>query len=332
MTKSYQGGKCSTGSTDTGAGSRAVACADNNDSIDVSDTATALGGLMEDTWKKALKIKLCNDSSGKNRNTKESSLQPSHIGDVHGKPRLFPLRYMHPPPTDSTTDKYDVQTQNYFLPISADENWPRCPRCQEAARPAVLMFDDLDWVYNLKQERRWQRWCESLLKLSKRRSRVGADAALSSDSASTVSDTNMSEKGWEDVSDPEQKLDERAKDAPTSTPKPAADSGQQDTATFTSPHQSPNDDQPHSPLKVTILEIGCGYNVPTCRVITERLVCELAMRGGDATLVRINPSHPEPDDHAVEEFVISIMEKGLVALKMIQIEYERIKKEHDRDG
>ena len=82
-----------------------------------------------------------------------------------------------------------------------------------------------------------------------------------------------------------------------------------------------------SPLKVAILEIGCGYNVPTCRVIAERLVCELTLRGGDATLIRINPSHPEPDDHSVEDYVISIMEKGLVALKMIDEYYTELKVE-----
>ena len=195
-------------------------------------------------------------------------------------------------------------------------------------------------------------WCRSLLKLCKRRGRVGADDADGgSDSLSTVSDADMSEGGWEDVSEPSTEL--RRAEAATSGPNlaKAAKSTPQSAEAETSTKQpdyfdqkgtpkaesdkgdaatpAPLEKQSKPPLKVTILEIGCGYNVPTCRVISERLACELSMRGGNATLVRINPSHPEPDDHAVEEFVISIMEKGLAALKMIQVEYESIKKESD---
>jgi len=139
------------------------------------------------------------------------------------------------------------------------------------------------------------------------------NGSLNSDSASTVSDADISENGWEDVSEASagQKIDQ-SPSVPTKK-LPA-------TATFPPPSQSSN--LPQSPLRVAILEIGCGYNVPTCRMISERLVCELSKVGGDVTLVRINPSHPEPDDHVVEDFVISIMEKGLVALKMIQMEYD----------
>ncbi|KAL7540147.1 hypothetical protein ACHAXR_009914 [Thalassiosira sp. AJA248-18] len=299
-TNSDKGKTCGTGDE---SGSNACASTNNNDTL---DTATALGGLMEDTLRSHLE-------KGVSKNdTKYHSDTPAHVGDVHGKPRIFPLRHMYPPTTaDSTNNE-----QDFYLPISANENWPRCPRCQQAARPAVLMFEDLDWVYNLKQERRWQMWCQSLLKLCKRRSR--ADIGLGSDSASTVSDTNMSEKGWEDVSEPstEQKTDHTAKVASSTPP---AVSEQKDTPTYPSSPQSSI--QPKSPLKVAILEVGCGYNVPTCRVIAERLVGELTIRGGDATLIRINPSHPEPDDHSVEDSVISIMERGLMALKMIDGHY-----------
>ena len=170
------------------------------------------------------------------------------------------------------------------------------------------MFNDLDWVYNMKQDLRWQRWCQSVLKLCKLRSRAGVDGTHGSDSASTVSNDDISETGWEDVSEAstEQKNAQTVNGNVSSTPQQSASQNQ-------------------SPLKVTILEIGCGYNVPTCRVIAERLVSELSNRGGDATLIRINPSHPEPDDHAVEDFVVSIMEKGLVALKLIKEEYDMLK-------
>ena len=55
--------------------------------------------------------------------------------------------------------------------------------------------------------------------------------------------------------------------------------------------------------------------------MSERLACELSQRGGDPTLVRINPLHPESDDPDTEEFLISIKEEGLVALKEIDEYY-----------
>jgi hypothetical protein len=77
-------------------------------------------------------------------------------------------------------------------------------------------------------------------------------------------------------------------------------------------------------LKVAILEIGCGYNVPTCRRTAEILLLKLSMRGADASLIRINLSHPEPDDDDIEDSVISIMEKGFVALKLIDARYREL--------
>ena len=323
--------------------SKLAACADHDE---IDDTANALGGIMNYTLHNHLEKEVAEggsqDSSDNiNDESNRSTSEPAHVGDVHGKPRLFPLRHMHTPQTDTETE---TQAHDYFLQMTADGNWPSCPRCKGPARPAVLMFNDMDWVYNSKQEGRWQRWCESLLKLCKRRCREGLTGGeqLDSDSASTVSDTNISEKGWEDVSDSEspgpstehtmgetakfasaaqtkETIDEKA--AQASTELPNSDSDQQNNPSLLTNQPS------SSPLKVAILEIGCGYNVPTCRVIAERLVCELTLRGGDATLIRINPSHPESDDHSCEDFVISIMEKGLVALKMIDEYYTELKAE-----
>ena len=308
------------------------AVSDSADNNDARDTATALGGMMEAALrnhleKKSEESKSCNDASTKTKDSNGiSHSQHAHIGDVHGNPRLFPLRHMHSPTTEPI-DNEGESAQNYYLPISPNQNWPTCPRCGEAARPAVLMFGDLDWVYNLKQEQRWQRWCHSLLKLCKQRARGNNGfAGFGSDSSSTVSGANMSENGWEDVTtepSTEQKTD-GVDEGPASAPSPVQ-SEQSNTANSASPPQHPN--QPHPPLKVAILEIGCGYNVPTCRVIAERLVGELSMRGGDATLIRINPSHPEPDDHSVEDFTVSIMEKGLAALKLIDEHYHELAKE-----
>ena len=78
------------------------------------------------------------------------------------------------------------------------------------------------------------------------------------------------------------------------------------------------------PLKVAILEIGCGFNVPTCRVVAERLIDELIVRGSGATLIRINPTHPEPDDDTIANHVLGIQEKGLKALKMIDGYYKKL--------
>ncbi|KAL7544536.1 hypothetical protein ACHAWF_009893 [Thalassiosira exigua] len=234
------------------------------------DISTQLGGMMENTLynhlaKENRELKSCN-ASEENIGCSNHS-QPAHIGEVHGKPRQYPLLHMQAPKMNSAQNKESTDSQNYYLQIPATENWPRCPRCNEAARPAVLMFEDLDWVYNLKQERRWQLWCHSLLTLCKRRGR--------NDGENTMVDWSSSQ--------------------PQTGHK--------------------------SPLRVAILEIGCGYNVPTCRAIAERLVGELSGCGGDPTLIRINPSHPEPDDHYVEDFVISIMEKGLASLKAIDKHY-----------
>jgi len=101
----------------------------DNDNI-TDDTATALAGIMEDTLRNHLE-------NGGTDNTDTNKKSPAHVGDVHGKLRLFPLKHMNHP--DSST-----QLQNHFLPIASGENWPKCQRCNEGARPAVLMFNDLD--------------------------------------------------------------------------------------------------------------------------------------------------------------------------------------------
>jgi len=279
----------------------------NNDCHDniTDDTATALAGIMEDTLKNHLE-----NGGTDNADTDINKNSHAHVGDVHGKPRLFPLKHMNHP--DSST-----QLQDHFLPIASGENWPKCPRCNEGARPAVLMFNDLDWVYNRSQEERWQNWCESLLKLCKRRSRgLGANDE-DDDSMSTTSEANMSDSGWNNMPEPdidskplsssEDKVDEKSK---------ASSHNQQNS--ITSP-QSSND-----PLRIAILEVGCGYNVPTCRVVAESLISELLMRGGDATLIRINPTHSEPDDDDIEDNIISIPEKGLAALKLIDEHYKEL--------
>ena len=190
-------------------------------------------------------------------------------------------------------------------------------------------------------------WCESLLILSKERCREAGYGDKDSDSSSTLSDTNMSENGWEDVSEEEasetsleQEINQTRKAGndpqregdtnpvafglercgpPMSTSTSTVSSQPHAAASSSSTPQSSN--EPSSRLKVAIIEIGCGYNVPTCRHTAEGLLFRLSMRGSVATLIRINVSHPEPDDDNIKDFVISIMEKGFVALKLIDDHY-----------
>ena len=275
-------------------------------------------------------------ASWQNNNTHidhNDNTQPAHVGDVHGRPRHFPLRHMYPPPsqTQKTSSNQQKQflelsykTQNYYLPISSSENWPRCPRCHEAARPAVLMFEDLDWVFNLNQERRWKIWCHSLFKLCKYRSRGINGGDCSSGDDSTVYESNdISENDWEDASE------HNREHARVLLPPPP--SAQLKVSASISNQRSPQTNNqslqpPSKPLNICILEIGCGYNVPTCRLVSETLLSQLLLRGGNATLIRINPLHPEADDPYIEDNVISIMEKGLVALREIDEAYCQIVK------
>jgi hypothetical protein len=286
------------------------------DKMDDDDTANAIGAMMSNTVQRHL-------ACGGDEDVIISSdeLPAAHIGDVHGKPRLSPLKHMQYPEQASTPE-------SYYLSITS--NWPTCPRCKEAARPAVLMFEDLDWVYNKKQEQRWQNWCQSLLKLCKHHARGGDPDQLSFSSTSTVDNgSDMSENGWENVFDEgnanngeEDSGADRTSRVPRASPAFAFVGGDDDSTqrerggeSHKSAHQSPH------PLRVCILEIGCGYNVPTCRAISETIVSKLNSLGGDATLVRINPAHPEADDSSVEDNIISIMEKGLTSLNLIDAEY-----------
>jgi NAD-dependent SIR2 family protein deacetylase len=76
-------------------------------------------------------------------------------------------------------------------------------------------------------------------------------------------------------------------------------------------------------LKVCVLEVGCGKNVPTCRTVSEIMVEDLIKTGfGDDTcLVRINPDLPEADHDELAEYVISIPTKGMAALERINSMY-----------
>lgn len=79
------------------------------------------------------------------------------------------------------------------------------------------------------------------------------------------------------------------------------------------------------PLKVIILEIGCGNNVTTVRRSAELTLGTLLDGGADAKLVRVNPDFPLGDDGEFRPNgkratnVVSIAAKGLNSLKNIKL-------------
>ena len=78
-------------------------------------------------------------------------------------------------------------------------------------------------------------------------------------------------------------------------------------------------------MKVCILEIGCGMNVPTCRNLSETTVEKVVTRGGSPTLIRINPDFPEASkDSVAENHIISIPSRGLAAIRRIDEVYKTL--------
>jgi len=68
-------------------------------------------------------------------------------------------------------------------------------------------------------------------------------------------------------------------------------------------------------LKVVILEVGAGINVPTIRSVSENILEMLPE--GQCHLIRINLDFPHTGSEKVSRFSVPIMEKGLFALKRI---------------
>jgi hypothetical protein len=68
-------------------------------------------------------------------------------------------------------------------------------------------------------------------------------------------------------------------------------------------------------------------NVSTLRSMSEEIVEDLLPKGGDVTLVRINPDFPLVADEEIADNTISIMSKGLLAIKRIDQIYQQKKAE-----
>jgi NAD-dependent SIR2 family protein deacetylase len=75
-------------------------------------------------------------------------------------------------------------------------------------------------------------------------------------------------------------------------------------------------------LRVCIFEVGCGLNVPTCRMAAERLVNDVETSGGVVTLVRVNPDFPLTSDPEVKPSLVPIMSTGLATIKQVHKVYQ----------
>ena len=77
--------------------------------------------------------------------------------------------------------------------------------------------------------------------------------------------------------------------------------------------------QTATPLKIVVLEVGCGNNVQTVRGQSKSWIRNLPL--GSCRLIRVNLDHPEVEVHSDEEgiqpFVMSIKGKGLDTVKLI---------------
>ncbi|CAJ1354422.1 unnamed protein product [Effrenium voratum] len=73
-----------------------------------------------------------------------------------------------------------------------------------------------------------------------------------------------------------------------------------------------------SRLRVALLEVGAGGNVPTVRRTSESALKDFLEAGADASLLRVNPDDfPLADQSSLEGNVISMMGRGLHSLQLV---------------
>mmetsp|Transcript_3243 Transcript_3243/g.4372 ORF Transcript_3243/g.4372 Transcript_3243/m.4372 type:complete len:414 (-) Transcript_3243:327-1568(-) len=86
------------------------------------------------------------------RKSDESSVP--HIGQTKGIGKREDLLQNMPPPTDEIGWRQDEGS-----------NWPKCGHCDSLARPAIFMFGDFGWKYDVSQSKRWDLWIETVIEL-----------------------------------------------------------------------------------------------------------------------------------------------------------------------
>jgi len=147
------------------------------------------------------------------------------------------------------------ESEEVAVAFPSGSNWPSCPFCKGPARPAVLMFNDLQWINDAAQERRWQAWKEAVTEVAR---------------SLPVYRRNM--------------------------------------------------------LRIVILEIGCGGNVPTVRHASEGAATQFK-DCADVTVIRINPDYPLPDRlHQPTAHLrhLALPVRGLEALECISKHYQEL--------
>ena len=77
------------------------------------------------------------------------------------------------------------------------------------------------------------------------------------------------------------------------------------------------------PLRIAIMEVGAGENVTTIRNLAEATLRNLSGSGSHPTLIRINPELPLADSLHNQPAVISLMSRGLPAVRSFFLSFNR---------
>jgi len=85
----------------------------------------------------------------------EIAANVSCIGHVHGQGQRTNLLQNMPSPTNPN---------GWY--VEENGNWPKCGACHSLARPAIFMFGDFCWKYDMAQSSRWDVWWEAVVDLS----------------------------------------------------------------------------------------------------------------------------------------------------------------------
>jgi hypothetical protein len=123
---------------------------------DASDVPEQAASTNANTKKKGKKSK-SKTKSAKGKKQKGSG-EKAVIGDTKGGERVHTLRNM-------PSQVFKNQATQDALKESFSSNHPKCLYCNEKARPAILMFNDCDWIDSEEQASRWDDWKLGLDKL-----------------------------------------------------------------------------------------------------------------------------------------------------------------------
>lgn len=87
------------------------------------------------------------------------------VGRVGGSKRTTTLRHMPGQPGEEAT-------------VSFGQNHPKCPTCGGPARPAILMFNDGEWIDDEDQDLRHSKWASTVGKVASQRACADEEAPL----------------------------------------------------------------------------------------------------------------------------------------------------------